>query len=71
MIQAATQAIQDQKKVIDLQKLAIRDSVQTIDTQAIIIKDQDKELSAWYRNPIVMLPLGILTGIVVYGTISK
>lgn len=71
VIDAADKAIEAQKKEIDL----CRTSLLIYDQQnKALLQDlnaSNKALSSWYRNPFIMMGLGLLGGVVTGVIISK
>ena len=68
----ACQAVVDaQKKELSLCKLGL---VQTLDQLGMVnleLNDAKDDLRAWYRNPFVMVALGMLVGGVAIGVATK
>lgn len=62
VVHACKDALDANKEELRISDLAIRQSKDVIATQNVIIKDQSEELNAWYRNPFVTIPLGLVVG---------
>lgn len=64
-IKVCDKAVQTQKKALSECSKTLNLGLQQRDVFATTLTEREKELQAWYRNPFVMLGLGIISGIVI------
>lgn len=62
---ACDTALQDKKEQIRLCDIAVMQATDYGTLLNVQVKERDEELGAWYRNPFIMITLGIVTGAVV------
>ncbi len=67
----AKKLISAQKEVISAQDAEIQKRIELMQSQEAYIKDLESSKAAWYRNPFITIPLGIIGGAVLYKTLSK
>jgi hypothetical protein len=71
IIQDANRVIQAKNLQIERLKLGLEQAQSDRALLSREVKEKDEEMSAFYRNPVVMLSLGLLSGIVAGVVISK
>lgn len=55
-----------QKKELSLCKLGLSQTLDKAVMLQIEVDDKTRELNSWYRNPFILAPLGIISGILIW-----
>jgi hypothetical protein len=64
-------ALQDKVKQVEARDKLIAQSSDVIQKQSGVIVDQEAKLSAWYRNPAVLILIGVVGGFVASQRLGK
>lgn len=71
LLQKAQKVIDDQKKLIGDQNTEIQKRIELDVARDSYEAQLEKDNSAWYKNPFVLVPLGILTGMFIQHELQK
>ena len=64
-VEKCRETVKAKNEAIELCNLALKQSIEQNKVQEVIIDNQSDQLSAWYRNPWVTIPLGIAAGVLI------
>jgi hypothetical protein len=67
----ADRVIASQRKLISMQQDQISDLKFNFNIVKSALREQQEEASAWYRNPMIIVPLSFVAGAVVMSQVSK
>lgn len=70
-LSACDSALEARNKEIKICNLALMQAVNKAETLNIQVKERESELSAWYRNPFIMITLGIVAGAIINSATNK
>ena len=71
MVDLADKAIKEQAKLIVLQADHISDLKFNYSVVKSALREQQERANAWYRNPMIVVPLSFVAGAVVFSQVSK
>jgi hypothetical protein len=71
LVEVADRAIQQQSDLISLQGEQISDLKFNYNIVKNRLEEVERESAAWYRNPVVMVPLSFIAGAYVMSQVSK
>ena len=63
IIKACDETIAEKNKTIELKDLAVRNCLEHGINVQYQLNEAKDELKSWYRNPLIIIPLGIIGGI--------
>ena len=63
VIKKCDETIAEKNKTIELKDLAVRNCLEHGISVQYQLNETKAELAAWYHNPVILIPLGILGGI--------
>jgi hypothetical protein len=65
VIKACDQALEDKNKAIEKLNLGLAESTKQAGELSVELDKKEKQLSAWYRNPFILIGLGLLGGVII------
>ncbi len=71
VIKACDKALAAKNKTIDSYKAGLDKSKDLLVTLQKDVESKDAQLSAWYRNPILMVLIGATIGVITIGVIKR
>lgn len=70
-LSACDEALNARKREVQLCQLALVQASHQAETLNVQLKDREEQLGAWYRNPFIMITLGIVAGAIINSATNK